>query len=212
VIPVPRPGAAPEGFAERCTEPGRRWLESHPLNDHGDAKSPQDFWSDFEPQLRAVFHERCGWLAMWIPRGQIEHYRSKHHPDPARRRAQRPLAYDWSNLRYADASVNNLKRNHDEAVLDPYEVGAGWFALNAALELTVTSACPEAERARARFTLTTLGLERGTVATRLRAEYLRTYQHAIEHGMDPSAALAELDRRAPQLAEYVRPKPVAVAP
>ena len=122
------------------------------------------------------------------------------------------MAYDWSNLRYTDASVNNLKRNHDEAVLDPYEVGAGWFALNAALELTVTSTCPENERARARFTLTTLDLAKGRVATRLRNEYLRTYQHAIDHGMDPTAALGELDRRAPQLADYVREMPVAVAP
>ncbi len=211
MIPVPRP-KRPKGFLTRCTRRGAAWLKAHPLDAKGGGKEPRDYWSAFEPALREAFSRRCGWLAMWIDSGQVEHYRSKHHPDPKRRRKQRKLAYAWSNLRYAHANINLRKGNLDEKVLDPYEVGAGWFVLNAALELTVTSACPEAERARARFTLKTLGLERGTVATRLRAEYLRTYQHAIEHGMDPSAALAELDRRAPQLADYVRAKPAAVAP
>lgn len=144
---------------------------------------------------------------MWIGRGQVDHYLSKHHPDPKRRRKQRRLAYAWSNLRYADAAVNALKGSLDEAVLDPYEIGDGWFALNDALELEVTSQCPVAERARASFTLDRLGLRDGLVAMRYRTQYLAEYQRAVSHGMNRSAALTLLDEKAPQIAAYVRTTP-----
>ncbi len=143
---------------------------------------------------------------------QVDHYLSKHHPDPARRRAQRPLAYEWSNLRYGDASVNSRKGNHDEAVLDPYEVGEGWFALDGALELTITEACPPAERGRAAFTIKTLGLSKGRVAKRLRQHFLDRYEREVKNGMDPVSALSQLDSDAPLLADYLRTMPVAVAP
>ena len=67
MIPVPRPKATPKGFAERCTERGRRWLETHPLDPLGEGPEPLNDWREFEPQLREVFRERCGWLAMWVP-------------------------------------------------------------------------------------------------------------------------------------------------
>ena len=83
---------------------------------------------------------------MWIARGQVDHYLSKHHPDPAKRQRQRPLSYEWDNLRYADGEVNNRKRNRDAEILDPYEVRDGWFRLNNALELEVTTVCPKSMR------------------------------------------------------------------
>lgn len=206
MIPVARP-KRPRAFTERCTRRGEAWLAAHPLDAKGGGPEPRDYWSAFEADLRRAFSERCGWLAMWIACGQVEHYLSKHPPDPKRRRKQRRLAYAWRNLRYADASVNLRKGVHDEAVLDPYEVGDGWFALDAALELEVTAACPTVERKRADFTLDTLGLRRGTVAMRLRRQYLHEYATSVAHGMDATAALALLDAKAPQLAAYVRAAP-----
>lgn len=152
MIPVPRP-KRPNGFLAQCTRRGEAWLKGHPLDAKGGGEEPRDYWSAFEPALRTAFSERCGWLAIWIHRGQVEHYRSKHPPDLKRRRTQRKLAYAWGNLRYADVSINLRKGNLDEAVLDPYEVGDGWFALNDALELEVTTACPGPEQARAAFTV-----------------------------------------------------------
>ena len=206
MIPVARP-KRPKGFLARCTKRGEAWLKAHPLDAKGGGKEPRDYWSAFEPELRRAFSGRCGWLAMWIAKGQVDQYRSKHHPDPKRRRAQRKLAYAWSNLRYGDASVNQLKGNLDERVLDPFEVGDGWFALNDALELEATAGCPAAERERANFTLDALGLRDGTVATRYRAQYLHEYHYAVAHGMDAVKALGVLDAKAPQLAAYVRATP-----
>ncbi len=206
MIPVPRP-KRPKGFLAQCTKRGAAWLKAHPLDAKGGGEEPRDYWSPFEPDLRRAFSGRCGWLAIWIQSGQVEHYRSKHHPDIKRRRKQRKLAYVWDNLRYADASINLRKGNLDEAVLDPYDVGGGWFALNDALELEVTTACPAAEQPRAAFTIERLGLRSGAVAKRLREKYLQEYQAFIAEGLSKAAALAHLDKNAPQVAAYVRTTP-----
>ena len=205
MIPVRRP-REPKTFDARCRKPGKKWLMTNPVTS---GKEPKDFWSQFEPELRAAFRERCGWLAMWIARGQVDHYLSKHHPDPAHRKKQRPLAYEWGNLRYADGDVNNRKRNRDAEILDPYEVRVGWFRLNDALELELTAACPASKRRRAAFTIRHLGLDHGTEVMRMRLHFLKTYEHEIANGMDAGAALGVLERAAPLLAEYVRSLPVA---
>ncbi len=141
---------------------------------------------------------------MWIPQGQVDHYLSKHHPDPARRKKQRPLAYEWQNLRYADGEVNNRKRNRDAEILDPYEVRAGWFQLNNALELEVTAACPASKAARARFTNSHLGLDKGRAVMRLREHILANYRAELDGGMDADAAMEVLERDAPLIADHVR--------
>lgn len=200
MIPIKRP-REPKTFGAACRTPGLAWLKANPT------KPPKDLWSRFEPVLRAAFHERCGWLAMWIAVGQIDHYLSKDHPNAARRKKQRPLAYEWRNLRYAEGTVNNRKRNRDADVLDPFEVKAGWFALDAALHLKVAAACPVKVRARAEFTLKHLGLDRGRTAMRLRKKYLQQFEDAVAHGMDEAAALEQLEHDAPLLAAYVRSLP-----
>lgn len=200
MIPVRRP-REPKAFDARCRAEGKRWLAANPITS---GKEPKDFWSQFEPELRIAFKSRCGWLAMWIARGQVDHYLSKHHPDLARRKTQRPLSYEWGNLRYADGDVNNRKRNRDAEVLDPYEVREGWFRLNNALELEVTTVCPKSKRPRAELTIRHLGLDRGTGVMRLRMHFLATYEAEIVGGMDADAAMNVLERDAPLIAEYAR--------
>lgn len=103
--------------------------------------------------------------------------------------------------------MNNRKRNRDAEILDPYEVGDGWFRLNNALELEVTPACPPSEGPRAAFTIRHLGLDRGTAVKRLRERFLATYEAEIANGMDVDAAMEVLERDAPLIAEYVRSLP-----
>ena len=203
MIPVRWP-REPKTFEARCRAEGKKWLAANPMPP---GKEPKDFWSRFEPELRIAFKGRCGWLAMWIPRGQVDHYLSKHHPDPARRAKQRPLSYEWKNLRYAEGEVNNRKRNRDAEILDPHEVRAGWFRLNNALELEVTAACPTSKSTKAKFTIKHLGLDRGTAVMRLRQHFLARYLEEIANGMDAGAALDVLQRDAPLIAEYVHSSP-----
>jgi hypothetical protein len=203
VIPVRRP-REPKTFDTICRAEGTKWLNANPVTA---GKEPRDFWSQFEPELRTAFKNRCGWLAMWIARGQVDHYLSKHPRNLALRAVQRPLSYEWKNLRYADGEVNNRKRNRDAEILDPYEVRDGWFQLNNALALEVTAACPTSKSKKAKFTIQHLRLDRGTAVMRLRQQFLARYEEEIANGMDVGAALNVLERDAPLIAEYVRSCP-----
>jgi hypothetical protein len=205
MIPVRRP-REPKSFDERCRIKGKKWLRANSVKS---GKRPKDFWSQFEPQLRTAFKERCGWLAMWIEHGQVDHYLSKHHPDPARRREQRSEAYEWTNLRWACARMNNRKRNRDAEILDPYEIRDGWFRLNARLKLVVTAACPPSKRERAELTIRHLGLDCDRDVMRMRQRILRNYDFQVATGMRTEAAMAVLERDAPLIAEYVRWRDVA---
>ena len=86
--------------------------------------------------------------------GTIDHYLSyKNH---------RALTYEWSNYRYASAAMNASKKTADDAVLDPYEIEAGWFEiLLPSLQMRVTDQVPEQHRARAHYTLQRLKLRDG---------------------------------------------------
>ena len=60
MIRVRRP-REPKDFDARCRQKGTKWLNDHALQPD---KEPTDFWSQFEPELRKAFKNRCGWLAM----------------------------------------------------------------------------------------------------------------------------------------------------
>jgi hypothetical protein len=68
---------------------------------------------------------------MYEPVGSVDHFRSwDNYPD---------LAYEWTNLRFAAEWMNKSKQTADDAVLDPYEVKAGWFEITLPdLQLRVT--------------------------------------------------------------------------
>lgn len=111
VDPVPEP----VDFDARVRRRGLAWLEAHP-----DARvRAEPYWSEFLPALRDGFGGRCGYSAMFVPDGTVDHFRS--------RRDHRTLLYEWSNLRFASSLMNAAKKAAD--VLDPYEVGAGCFEL-----------------------------------------------------------------------------------
>ena len=120
MIPVARP-EEPDLFEERTRRPGYAWLET---TEYLRRDRPRDYWSWCAEPLREAFEERCGWAAMFIADGNVEHLVSW-----AECKHDRPqLAYEWSNYRYVLPRLNSRKRSL-RGLLDPFEVGPGWFRI-----------------------------------------------------------------------------------
>lgn len=180
VLKIRKPGK----FKDDCETPGNNWLAANPAS-----KEFPDHWRKFQPQLAEGFHDRCGWWAMRIADGAVDHYLSKKN--------HRHLAYDWSNYRYVSTSVNSSKRNLDDQVLDPFEIQPGWFEVQLpSMLLRRTDSVPPALRAKADFTLKTLRLVNGFKVRRNRR---RWYEDHKDRGL-PLANLADY---APLVADAV---------
>src|SRR5262245_30183333 len=111
------PASEPPSFDERVRQPGQRWLAK------GDGRATPGYWRRAARDLRKAFHDRCGYTAMWLSApGTVDHFVSGDE-DPT-------LLYEWRNLRYAAAWINSSKGAlRAEEVLDPFEVGDGWFEI-----------------------------------------------------------------------------------
>lgn len=165
MIPTPQV-PEPADFDYRARQPGLAWLR-----EHSEAKRPKDYWSPFRSVLQEGQAQLCAYAAMLaIPDGQIDHFLSfKTH---------RHLAYEWSNYRFASALMNNLKRNHDDAILDPWLVENGWFEiLLPSLQLVTTEQIPEHLRSKAEFSLKQLGLRDDERIIRWRQGFYQEYQN-----------------------------------
>ena len=163
MIPVAK-AKKPHGFDDEVKTPGDAWLASHPT-----APRPPALWAPYTSALSEAFANLCGYAAMHDPTGgTVDHFLSyKHHRD---------LAYEWSNYRFASAPLNSSKRAADDTVLDPYEVGAGWFEIILpSLQMRLTGAVPQALRDKAEFTLTRLKLRDGERIIRWRRSWYRMY-------------------------------------
>lgn len=101
--------------------------------------------------------------------GTIDHFLGiKNH---------RKLAYEWSNYRFASATMNSRKRAQDDRVLDPEEVRAGWFEiLLPSLQMRMTESVPARLRSKAAHTLDRLGLADGERVIRWRRGWYEMYQ------------------------------------
>jgi len=188
VIRVP-PVPEPDGFDEARSK-GNRWLESNR------AGSPPSLWSAFRDDLEHGFRSRCGYAAMYTPGGQVDHYRCQ--------RDYRALIYEWTNYRYVSGTINSRKKALD--VLDPYEVDPSWFEiLHPSLQLVLTSAVPDEERARAERTIIKLGLRDGEFVLKMRRQWLQMY-------LESKVNLAGLRDLAPLLADMIERHEVSPDP
>lgn len=166
MIPVAQ-DAEPAAFEEGCRKPGNDWLAANLDR----KKGFRDYWTAFWENLAEAFHDRCGWWAMRIECGEVDHFLSKSKP------AHRTLIYEWSNYRYIAPTVNKSKGTKDDRVLDPFEVEEGWFeVLLPSLELVVTRLIPAEKIDRARFTLRALHLARGAKVRRNRRRWYEDYK------------------------------------
>jgi hypothetical protein len=155
----------PEGFDEKVRQPGKAWLDAHP-----ETQRLQPYWSPFKVHLASGFLNLCAYSALYEPVGCVDHYlSSKKH---------RHLAYEWSNYRYSSEWINKSKQTADDDVLDPFEVEDGWFEiLLPSLQLVVTDAIPQEQRARAERTLARLHLRDDERVLRQRRAWYEMYQN-----------------------------------
>jgi len=115
------------------------------MSENPTAKSSKfpPLWRDFENDLAAGFTYRCGWWAMYIPAGHVDHFLSKDNC--------RDLVYDWNNYRYVEGTVNSSKKKLDDQILDPFEVQDDWFeVILPSMQLIETSSLPSNLEAKAK--------------------------------------------------------------
>ncbi len=185
MIPVANPLLEPAAFAELCRKPGEKWLQENP-----NPKRPKDFWTPFKDDLAKGFAGRCGFGAMWISSGTVDHFVSWSE-NPAK-------AYDWDNFRYLEGWINSAKTNKPAAkLLDPFKVQSGWFEiLLPSMQLVPTAALPTLFQEQAEYTLRALHLIDDERILRTRREWYRMYQAG-------ELSLAGLEKKAPLIAAAV---------
>lgn len=194
MIPVPAPtrGNEPPLFDGNCRQPGAAWLVKNPEKD---PHAVSQWWSMFQPDLAKHFGYRCGWLGTFVMmEGVVDHWFScgnrRGRPSP-----NRHLAFEWSNFRYASPRMNSRKGILDDEILDPCEIGDGWFeVLLPSFQLVPGDRLPAAMRQRAELTLAKLQLGRGDQAR------ITRWRWYCSHWNNGQPDLAALKRDAPLVA------------
>jgi hypothetical protein len=163
------PKGPPDDFDSNCRGPGNAWLAANPDTD----PHTHPLWTKYIDKLRTAFETRCGFLAMRIPRGTVDHWISI--------KTDRTRAYEWSNYRFVGSEVNSAKKPSWEGkLLDPFEVQDGWFEiLLPSLQLVIADIPDEAARSRAEFTLEKLHLQNGEDIVRQRREWMQLYEEGL---------------------------------
>jgi hypothetical protein len=116
--------AAPEPptFDSTVRQPGLRFLAKLAVPRNW---KNRDYWTAAIPDLRQAYSSTCCYSAEWIP--SVTGNSSVDHFVP---RAERPdLAYEWSNFRLAAARLN-ARKGATRGILDPFQIGEQWFALD----------------------------------------------------------------------------------
>lgn len=191
MIPVPHPIPEPADFDLNCRQNGLAWLASNP-----DCKRPKDFWSPFRLELAKGFSDRCGYGAMWISSGTVDHFVSV--------KTNKALAYEWSNYRYVEGWINSSKNKRNEAeILDPFMVGSGWFEiLLPSLQLVISNAIPAEFKQRAENTLNWLHLRDDERILKQRRAWYKQYQ-------EDNLSIEGLRKKAPLIAAAVEKQSAA---
>jgi hypothetical protein len=107
----------PATFDAEVRKPGQRALAENrdPL---------PSYWRGCIPELMTAYEYICAYSCLRISpisgAPTVEHFAAKS--------SARELAYEWGNYRLVCARMNSRKREFDD-VLDPFEIGEGWFEL-----------------------------------------------------------------------------------
>lgn len=191
--------AEPAEFDEKCRKKGAQWLAAHPKASRKPGRTrPKDIWTPFKPALADAFRELCAYGAMYEPVGTVDHFLPVD--------ADEALAYEWSNYRFASGWINSSK-NKAVTILDPLDVGEGWFEmLLPSLQLVVVpERVREPLRELAVKTLERLHLQDDERVLRQRRGWYRKYQEG-------KLTLDGLREVAPLIARAVEKQNAAVLP
>ena len=100
---------------------GRRLAQIAATRDQIPAGSFPSYWRAALDDLQAAYDRVCAYLSVRISTdASVDHYVAKSR--------RWNLVYEWSNYRSACATMNSYKGEHGD-VLDPFQLHAGWFAL-----------------------------------------------------------------------------------
>lgn len=169
MIRVASPIPEPAGFDTDCRQKGEAWLNQQATL----PKRPRDFWSPFRSDLRRGFQKRCGYYAMYVHDGQVDHSVSWA---TCKKTNQAKLAYEWTNLRFCDGALNSRKSTLDAQVLDPFDVEDDWFEVELPTLILRSVNVPADRFDSARLTLERLELETGSRSLELRWEWYEEHR------------------------------------
>lgn len=153
-----------------------------------------DYWRRAMPHLHDAYRGFCAYLARYIE--PVETPTTDHFV--ALRNATDPMqAYTWSNYRLCCGYMNSVKSALSE-VLDPFEIGVGWFAIDFAndFKTVVGPAAPPARVAAIEHTIERLHLDGAAVCT--------TRRRAAERYWSCTLTLRSIEEDEPFLAAELR--------
>ena len=184
----------PPDFDREVRQKGEAWLAKNPDK----KKRPKDLWSPFRKNLADGFQNLCGYSAMFLPNGTVDHYISCDQ--------DRTKAYDWNNYRFAAAWINSSKNKLDDRVFDPFEVQDDWFEVELRTFRLIPrfSKIPENEWERAKLTLQKLHLDNDERVVKQRREWYRMYDSG-------ELSLEGLEKKAPLIARAIRKRLIELA-
>lgn len=104
-------------FDQRVRQRGNKWLAK---NARAKPSRFPDYWNEFRAEVQAAFSGCCAYQGFAVNSGQIDHFVAKS--------INRDLTYEWSNYRWAEPRVNQLKG--DQPFLDPFQAQPGWIEID----------------------------------------------------------------------------------
>lgn len=183
----------PKEFDMECRRAGQAWLSNWQKENPGKKpERPRDYWSPFKQELATAFNFRCGFGAMWISSGTVDHFVSWNEDK------EMVLAYEWTNYRYVEGWINSAKsKKASHNILDPFDVQDDWFEIKLpSMQLIITDKIPNEFKQKAIWTLKNLPICDDERILRTRREWYRMYQ-------DGELNLEGLKKKAPLIAKAV---------
>ena len=186
------PAPEPPQFDERVRQPGLALIAQLAAEAGSEDSVPprqfRPYWRRALSDLLNSYNRTCAYVSLYIPRAtgtpSVDHMVAKS--------TAWDQVYEWSNYRLA-CSLMNARKGVAE-VLDPFEIGQGWFALElVAFQVVPGDGLPVGMRSRVVDTIATLRLS-DSACCEARAEYAEAY-------WDGDVSLPYLRRRAPFVAE-----------
>lgn len=111
----------PASFDRRVRQRGAKALTKL---EQGKISALPPYWRECLDDLWQAYGGTCAYLCVRIFKASgartVEHFSAKS--------SDRAKAYEWSNYRLVCATINGWKKDYDD-VLDPFEIGDRWFAL-----------------------------------------------------------------------------------